>query len=149
MSTTKRGRPRREGADDQILEATRELLAEAGYAAFNVDTIAERTGIAKTTIYRRWPTKGALVAAALDRPSSATDTASILRETANLLALLAGGDTDVLRAIVAQRRERLVALLGPRADLLLGALVTRVILGEAIAPDVVEEIVAMAASDST
>ena len=54
--TTRRGRPRREGADATILAATRELLGETGYAAFNVDVIAERTGIAKTTIYRRWPT---------------------------------------------------------------------------------------------
>jgi AcrR family transcriptional regulator len=149
MTERPRGRPRKEGADDQILEAARALLAEHGYAAFSVDTIAERTGIAKTTIYRRWPTKGALVAAALDRPSSATDAQTILRETANLLALLAGGDADVLRAVIAPRRERLVALLGPRADLLLGALLTRVILGETMTPEWLDEIVAMAASDSS
>jgi AcrR family transcriptional regulator len=119
-----RGRPRDEGADDKILDAARVLLAEAGFAAFSVDVIAERTGIAKTTIYRRWATKGALVAATLDTAPQASDAASILRETASLLALLAGADADtmdVLRAILTPRRERLRLALEPRADAALHA----------------------------
>ena len=122
-----RGRPRREGADEAILQAARELLEETGYAAFNVDVIAERTGIAKTTIYRRWPTKGALVAAAIDNPSS-TSADAILRETEHLLARLAGADLDVLRAVIQPRRERLRAASGPEADNLLGALLVRFVL---------------------
>jgi AcrR family transcriptional regulator len=61
----RRGRPRREGADEELLAAAVELLRERGYRDFTVDAVAERTGIAKTTIYRRWPTKGALAAAAI------------------------------------------------------------------------------------
>lgn len=60
-----RGRPRREGADEQILEVTLAVLEEKGYADLTVDEVAERTKVAKTTIYRRWPSKGALVAAAV------------------------------------------------------------------------------------
>jgi len=60
-----RGRPRREGADAQILDTTLGLLEERGYADLTVDEVAERTKVAKTTIYRRWPSKGALVAAAV------------------------------------------------------------------------------------
>jgi len=60
-----RGRPRREGADAQILEMTLEVLTEKGYTDLTVDEVAERTKVAKTTIYRRWPSKGALVAAAV------------------------------------------------------------------------------------
>lgn len=60
-----RGRPRREGADAQILNMTLEVLEEKGYADLTVDEVAERTKVAKTTIYRRWPSKGALVAAAM------------------------------------------------------------------------------------
>jgi AcrR family transcriptional regulator len=119
--TTRRGRPRREGADETILAAARALLDESGYAAFNVDVIAERTGIAKTTIYRRWPTKGALVAAAIDS-TPATDPDALLRETEQLLSRLAGADLEVLRAVIAPRRARLLESLGPRADELLGAL---------------------------
>jgi AcrR family transcriptional regulator len=130
-----RGRPRREGADEDILRATRELLDESGYAAFNVDVVAERTGIAKTTIYRRWPTKGALVAAAIDTTPIATEPDAILRETETLLARLNQLDADaidVIRAVIAPRRERLRLALEQRhtegiannelADKLLGAL---------------------------
>jgi len=60
-----RGRPRREGADAQILDETFALLREKGYTDLTVDEVAERTKVAKTTIYRRWPSKGALVAAAV------------------------------------------------------------------------------------
>ena len=59
-----RGRPRREGADQQILEVTLAVLEEKGYSDLTVDEVAERTKVAKTTIYRRWPSKTALVAAA-------------------------------------------------------------------------------------
>jgi AcrR family transcriptional regulator len=134
-----RGRPRREGTDEEILRAARQLLDEVGYSAFNVDTIVERTGIAKTTIYRRWPSKGALIAATIDAPTSATDTTAILQETATLLALLHGPDVDaihVIRAIIEPRRQRLREALAPRedaaaiADMLLGALLTRLIVGD-------------------
>jgi AcrR family transcriptional regulator len=60
-----RGRPRREGADAQILETTLAVLEEKGYSDLTVDEVAERTKVAKTTIYRRWASKGALVAAAV------------------------------------------------------------------------------------
>jgi len=127
-----RGRPRREGADETILAAARALLDEAGYAAFNVDVIAERTGIAKTTIYRRWPTKGALVAAALAStpadPTSATIPDAILRETEHLLSRLGDADLDVLRAVLVPRRERLLAATGPEADRLLGELLLKHVL---------------------
>jgi AcrR family transcriptional regulator len=130
-----RGRPRREGADEEILAVARELLRERGYGAFTVDTIAERTGIAKTTIYRRWPSKGALVAAAIAPAGGTSDDAEeIVRDTAALFALLGAIDgeaIDVLRAILAPRREQLRALVGDeRADELLGALVMRVLSSE-------------------
>lgn len=122
----RRGRPRREDAGALLLDATRTLLDEVGYAAFNVDVIAERTGIAKTTIYRRWPTKSALVAAAIDAPV-ATDPDEILRESETLLAKLEGADVDLLRAVLAPRHERLRDAIGERADELLGAILLRVI----------------------
>ena len=42
-----------------------EELAEVGYTALSIDVVASRVGIAKTTIYRRYPTKQALVQAAI------------------------------------------------------------------------------------
>ena len=63
-----RGRPRREGTDEEILSVARKLLAERGYRELTVDAVAERAGVAKTTVYRRWPSKGALVGAAIVPP---------------------------------------------------------------------------------
>ena len=43
------------------------MLAEAGYAGFRLDALAARAGVAKTTILRRWPSKAAVAAAAVER----------------------------------------------------------------------------------
>ena len=57
-----RGRPRRTESDAEILAAARELLRTRRYAAISLDEIARAANVAKTTIYRRWPSKAALVA---------------------------------------------------------------------------------------
>src|SRR3978361_1317186 len=48
-----------------VLTATAEELSRVGYAALRVEDVAARSGVNKTTIYRRWPTKPELVGAAL------------------------------------------------------------------------------------
>lgn len=48
-----------------VLKATGEELNAVGYAALKVEDVAERAGVNKTTIYRRWPTKNELVIEAL------------------------------------------------------------------------------------
>lgn len=53
----RRGRPRDAGAREAILDATLELLAERGFHATTMDSIAERAGVGKNTIYRRWTAK--------------------------------------------------------------------------------------------
>ena len=45
-----------------VLAATADLLAEVGYEELTFDAVAERAGVHKTTVYRRWPTKPDLVA---------------------------------------------------------------------------------------
>src|SRR5260370_26087252 len=55
-----RGRPRSQEADRAILTATVELLAERGLTAMSIEEVADRAGVGKTTIYRRWPSKGLL-----------------------------------------------------------------------------------------
>lgn len=59
-----RGRPRDGAVDRRVLSAAWRLLDAGGYAALNVDEVAERAGVAKTTVYRRWPTKDHLAIAA-------------------------------------------------------------------------------------
>ncbi len=61
------GRPRSAAADEAILGAALELFAEVGYQALSMEAVAARAGVAKTTLYRRYPDKAALVAAATDR----------------------------------------------------------------------------------
>ena len=48
-----------------ILDATREILAEGGVSALTVEGVAARSGVAKTTIYRRWRGKDELALAVL------------------------------------------------------------------------------------
>jgi AcrR family transcriptional regulator len=55
-----RGRPRSQEADRAILTATLELLAERGLDAMSIEEVAARAGVGKTTIYRRWTSKGLL-----------------------------------------------------------------------------------------
>ncbi|KJY30293.1 TetR/AcrR family transcriptional regulator [Streptomyces sp. NRRL S-495] len=63
------GRPRDSRVDEAILTATRGLLAHAGYAGLTMDAVAERAGIGKAAIYRRYATKQDMVfAAAIHAP---------------------------------------------------------------------------------
>jgi len=55
------GRPRSVAADEAILDATVDLLAEQGFLGLSIEAVAARAGVAKTTIYRRWPTKDDLL----------------------------------------------------------------------------------------
>jgi AcrR family transcriptional regulator len=59
------GRPRETRADAAILDATVALIAEHGVEALRVDQVAERAGVGKATIYRRYRSKDELVTAAV------------------------------------------------------------------------------------
>lgn len=67
MATSGTQRPggRTERTRQSVLHATLELLAERGFSALTVDAVAERSGVHKTTVYRRWSSPDGLVAAAL------------------------------------------------------------------------------------
>jgi AcrR family transcriptional regulator len=59
------GRPREARTDRAILEATLELVAELGVHAFRTDDVADRAGVGKGAIYRRYRSKDELVTAAV------------------------------------------------------------------------------------
>lgn len=60
-----RGRPRLEQTDQRILQAALELLREGGPTAVNIEAVAARSGVARTTIYRRYRSRAELMAAVL------------------------------------------------------------------------------------
>lgn len=55
------GRKRDANRDADILQATLEVLAEAGYAGMTMDMVAARAQAGKATVYRRWASKPDLV----------------------------------------------------------------------------------------
>jgi AcrR family transcriptional regulator len=66
-TSVRRGRPLSPELDDRILEAAMAMLADVGYAQLRLDALAALAGVAKTTILRRWPSKAAIAAAAVQR----------------------------------------------------------------------------------
>jgi AcrR family transcriptional regulator len=80
------GRVRR--SRDRVLATAFELLGESGVGGFTVDEVARRSGVAKTTIYRHWPTREALVIDACSRISDeqeVPDTGSLEGDVSTIL----------------------------------------------------------------
>ena len=48
------GRKRDQGRDQELLEATVEILAEVGFDSMTMDLVAARAKAGKATLYRRW-----------------------------------------------------------------------------------------------
>lgn len=88
-----RTRPRRRGTalDDAILQATIAEIDHHGYSDLSIERVAERARASKASVYRRWPSKVALVLAAvhhqLPDTAAAPDTGSL---RGDLLALFLG-----------------------------------------------------------
>jgi AcrR family transcriptional regulator len=90
------GRPRSEVAHQAILDATLELLTEVGFSALTVEGVAQRAGVGKATIYRRWPSKLPLVVDAFRELPAFTDV-----DTGTLAGDLKAMLTDYLRSFLA------------------------------------------------
>lgn len=116
------GRPRDEQASGEILDAAVALLAEQGFGGVTVDAVARRAGVSKATIYRRWPTKEALLLGAAHcvsgAPDGVPDTGSVGEDLRVLLrsfseVLAEGLPGEILPELVAEstRRPEVRALL--------------------------------------
>jgi AcrR family transcriptional regulator len=100
----RRGRPRDADVDRRILAAARETVAAQGYAGLSIDAVAERAGVAKTTLYRRWPTKARLVADLVSRmqdEARLTETDDIVADLTRLTAGIAASLSAVGAPLVA------------------------------------------------
>jgi AcrR family transcriptional regulator len=56
----RRGRPRSADTEKAILKAAAEIVIGSGLAEMTIEGVAERAGVGKASIYRRWPSRGAL-----------------------------------------------------------------------------------------
>ncbi|MDQ0496561.1 TetR/AcrR family transcriptional regulator [Paenibacillus brasilensis] len=62
-----RGRPRSNEVHRNILDTTLYLLAEVGVEKLSIEMVAQRAGVGKASIYRRWANKEALIVDALEQ----------------------------------------------------------------------------------
>ncbi|MCB1592836.1 MAG: TetR/AcrR family transcriptional regulator [Alphaproteobacteria bacterium] len=63
--TARKGRPRSEKSRKAILNATNKLLLQTSVQELSIEAIAKKAKVGKTTIYRWWPNKTAVVMDAL------------------------------------------------------------------------------------
>jgi AcrR family transcriptional regulator len=131
------GRPREARLDGAIRAATLELVAEVGIHDFRMDDVAERAGVGKAAIYRRYRSKDELVTATIaalvseitvpDTGSTREDLLALMREAvevysdpvkAGIMPSLVGAmpqRPELARAVrdgfLAQRRAALRAVL--------------------------------------
>jgi AcrR family transcriptional regulator len=61
------GRPRDQLVDEAVLRAALELFSEFGIEGASIGQIANRAGVARTTIYRRWSSREDLLVDAIER----------------------------------------------------------------------------------
>src|SRR6185437_9666123 len=108
------GRRRNDAAQEAILDAAFRLLSDPGSEAVTIDAIAAEAGVGRQTIYRWWPSKGAVVADALVRHARVVvperDTGSFTGDlTAFFIDSFAGleneGYADRLRQIVTEAQH--------------------------------------------
>ena len=87
---------------EAVLHATVEVLAESGYRGLSFEEVARRSGVHKTTVYRRWPSTAALVLdALLERSAEAVpvpDTGSVRDDLRRFVRAVAGNITSPLGA---------------------------------------------------
>jgi AcrR family transcriptional regulator len=104
------GRRRNDAAQEAILDATFRLLSGPGTEAVTIDAIAAEAGVGRQTIYRWWPSKGAVVADALARHAQAVvpvrDTGSF---TGDLTAFLTDSFAGLESQVLADRLRQIVA----------------------------------------
>jgi AcrR family transcriptional regulator len=118
------GRPRSEQARQAILRSTLRILGRSGFSDLTIEDVADHAGVGKATVYRWWPSKGALIADAFasnttrklrfpDTGSVFSDMSQQMRQLVKVFrsprgrivsAILAAGQSD--RGLIAAFRDR-------------------------------------------
>lgn len=133
-----------------VLRTATDLLVEGGPAAMTVDAVVARSGVAKSTIYRHWPSRDDLFVAVIEscaprlpHPDPAADTVTALRDTVRAVAqTLADPDwARMLPALLMLRHhaddiKAIEERLESQQDEVLTGLIARAAADGLIAPDV-------------
>jgi AcrR family transcriptional regulator len=104
------GRPRSAAAQQAILEGTYRLMATQGLSATTYDRVASATGVSRTTIYKWWPTREALLVDAflhearafLPLPATGNPLAIVRTHAASYAEALGGAFGKVQLAVIAE-----------------------------------------------
>jgi AcrR family transcriptional regulator len=97
-------RPRNARSHREILDAALSIFAEGGYSNLTIEGVAARAGVAKTTIYRWWPSKPALVVAVAEDLAETVRTPDTGELRGDLVALL----RDVIKVYTTTVAGRLI-----------------------------------------
>jgi AcrR family transcriptional regulator len=106
---------RRSRSRDAVLGAATEVMRETGVSGFTVEAVAKRSGVAKTTIYRQWPTGELLLLDTLRcfaLPLPTPNTGDLRTDLSRLFEALVPADADEM----AQTRRVMFGALQAAAD---------------------------------
>lgn len=103
------GRPRNERSRQAILRSTLKLLRKSSFADLSIEAIAADAGVGKTTVYRWWPNKGALVvdafASSIEDELHFPDSGSVRRDMSlqmnQFLEMLRSRSGRIVAAVIA------------------------------------------------
>lgn len=111
----RRGRGRRPAAEVRAaaLDAAGALLLERGMGAFTIEAVADAAGVSKTTLYKWWPSKGAL---ALDGYFHAVESALGFPDTGDIEADLAAQLSSFVHVVAETPAGRVIAELVGQAQ---------------------------------
>ncbi len=105
-------RPRDPEVDVRILQVVRELIESAGAAEVTIEAVAERAGVSRPTVYRRWATRAELLFAAETNATVAVefpDTGSLRGDLVVAVDHLAGTMAGSNRSVAAEHLGRMIA----------------------------------------
>jgi AcrR family transcriptional regulator len=103
------GRPRSERVDLAIRSAVLHLLAESGFEAVTIEAVADRAGVGKATIYRRWRSRHVMIAAVLRTLTSEIELPDTGLLRTDLIELVSDFRNVTLQSIGGAVMSRIVA----------------------------------------
>lgn len=117
-AAAKKGRPRSEKSRKAILNATNKLLLQTSVQELSIESIAKKAKVGKTTIYRWWPNKTAVVMDALANqpgmqtplPTASSHTEAITMQLDKLIRLVDSNNGQVIAQLFSEAQASELSL---------------------------------------